>query len=110
MTIIKFYLDENVTDEIADGLRTRGIDVLTTAEAGNKGLMDNEQLSFAKEQSRVIITHDRDFLRLDSENVDHAGIAYCAKQSRTVKHMLRRLITIHRDFTAKDMANHIEFL
>ena len=32
--MIRFHLDENVSNAIADGLRQRGIDVTTTSEAG----------------------------------------------------------------------------
>ena len=110
MTPIKFYLDENVTAEIAAGLWTRAIDVLTTAEAENKGVTDTAQIVFALSQERVIITHDRDFLRLDSQGVTHAGIVYCAKQSRTVKQMLRRLVIIYAEIPAEEMLNHIEYI
>jgi predicted nuclease of predicted toxin-antitoxin system len=106
----RFYLDENVTNAIAAGLRTRRIDVLTTAEAGNIGASDRDQLAFAQSTGRILITHDRDFLRLTSQNVPHAGIVYCAPQSCTVKQMLSRLLEIHNTLTPEDMHNHIEFL
>jgi hypothetical protein len=38
---IRFYLDENITNEIAEGLRTLGIDVLTTSEAEKMGASDS---------------------------------------------------------------------
>ncbi len=107
---IQFYLDENVTNDIAEGLRTRAIEVLTTPEAGNMGLEDDKQLAFALAEKRVIITHDRDILRLSNQGISHAGIAYCAQKSRTVKEMLHRLMSIHRDLTAEEMANRVEFL
>lgn len=110
MTSLKFYLDENVANDVATGLRTRGINVLTTAEAGNKGIPDTEQLAFALSEIRVIVTHDRDFLRLSNQGMSHAGMAYCAKQSRTVKQMLQRLLAIYQAITAEEMMNYIEFI
>ncbi|MBW4675980.1 MAG: DUF5615 family PIN-like protein [Desmonostoc geniculatum HA4340-LM1] len=55
---IRFHLDENVSNAIAEGLRRRGIDVTTTLEAGLIGASDREQLHFALSQNRVIFTHD----------------------------------------------------
>src|SRR5664279_5449150 len=94
-TEIRFYLDENVSYQIARGLRTRGIDVLTTAEAGHIGWKDEEHLTFAFAEQRVIITQDRDYLRLDAQGKPHAGIAYYKPQTRTLKQILRGLILIY---------------
>ncbi|MEH2378056.1 MAG: DUF5615 family PIN-like protein [Nostoc sp.] len=58
---IRFHLDENVSNAIAEGLRRRGIDVTTTPEKRLIGISDGEQLYFAMSESRVIFTHD-DFL------------------------------------------------
>ncbi|MCC5666102.1 DUF5615 family PIN-like protein [Nostoc sp. CHAB 5784] len=59
---IRFYLDENVSNAIADGLRRRGIDVTTTSEKGLIAASDAEQVVFAMSQNQVIFTHDDDFL------------------------------------------------
>jgi uncharacterized protein DUF5615 len=48
---IKFYLDENVPAALSRGLRRRGVDVLTTLEAGRSGLPDDLQLAFALKES-----------------------------------------------------------
>jgi predicted nuclease of predicted toxin-antitoxin system len=62
---IRFHLDENVSNAIAESLRRRGIDVTTTPSAGLMGFSDEEQIAFALEQNRVIFTQDTDFLRLN---------------------------------------------
>jgi len=62
---IRFHLDENVSNSIADSLRRRGIDVTTTPEEGLISALDEEQLAFAISQKRVIFTQDADFLRLN---------------------------------------------
>jgi predicted nuclease of predicted toxin-antitoxin system len=61
---IKFHLDENVSNAVAEGLRRRGIDVTTTPEQTLMGASDPEQLAFALKQQRVIFTQDDDFLKL----------------------------------------------
>ncbi|HVU10396.1 MAG TPA: DUF5615 family PIN-like protein [Phototrophicaceae bacterium] len=83
MTSIRFYLDENVENQIAKGLRTRQIDVLTTAEADHIGWKDEQHLAFARAEKRVIVTQDSDFLKLHARGESHAGILYYKPQTRT---------------------------
>lgn len=47
MNYITLYMDEHVQVSLAVGLRLRGVNVLTTQEAGNYSLSDEEQLDFA---------------------------------------------------------------
>jgi len=69
---VKFYLDEHIPKGVVEGLRRRGIDVLTVQEAGRSGDSDERQLAFAKKEGRVLVTFDDDFLRLDASGVSHA--------------------------------------
>ncbi|WP_414549633.1 DUF5615 family PIN-like protein [Anabaena sp. CCY 0017] len=78
---IKFHLDENVSNAIANGLRKREIDVTTTSEQGLISVSDQVQLEFSFSQRRVIFTQDTDFLRLDQSNTNHLGIVYCPQQT-----------------------------
>jgi predicted nuclease of predicted toxin-antitoxin system len=74
---IKYHLDEHVSNAVAEGLRRRGVDVTTTAQARLISQSDDAQLAFATESDRVLVTHDDDFLRRHSRGEPHAGIAYC---------------------------------
>lgn len=60
---VRYFTDEHVAGAIASGLRKRGIDVLPVAEAGLLGADDEDFLAFAREEQRVIVTQDRDFLQ-----------------------------------------------
>ncbi len=64
MRQIKFYLDEHVHRAVSKGLQQRGIDVLTAQDAGRRGLSDDEQLAFALQDGRVLVTLDSDYVRL----------------------------------------------
>ena len=77
---IKFHLDENVSNAIAQGLRMRGVDVTTSPEFGLIGASDEEQLAHAFSQKRVIFTFDDDFLRLAATGIAHCGIIYARQQ------------------------------
>jgi predicted nuclease of predicted toxin-antitoxin system len=50
-------------------LRRRGIDVTTTPEAGLISATDEVQAAYALAECRVIITQDRDFLRLNIADI-----------------------------------------
>jgi predicted nuclease of predicted toxin-antitoxin system len=107
---IRFHTDENVGLVIAQGLRRRGVDVITTPEADLMGVSDEVQLAFAKTQGRVIFTQDTDFLRLHQAGVEHVGIVFCAQSSCSIGEIIRGLILIWELLEPLDMLNHVEFL
>jgi hypothetical protein len=43
---IRFYLDQHIPSAVAQGLRRRGVDILTTQEADRCGYSDLDQLVF----------------------------------------------------------------
>jgi predicted nuclease of predicted toxin-antitoxin system len=107
---IRFHLDEHVAAAIAGGLRARGVDVTTSADADLLGVDDRTQLAFARSENRVLVTHDADFLSIVSEGLGHAGICYCRQQSRSVRQMIEMLFLLHECFEAEDMQDRVEFL
>ena len=82
VTKAKLYLDEDVSEILAGKLRKLAWDVLTVSEAARRGKTDEDQLAFAAETSRVLITRNfEDFpdlhvVCLETETI-HAGIIVC---------------------------------
>jgi len=76
--LLRYYLDEHLPAAVALGLRARGIDVVSTAEAGRAAqeISDADQLAYATAQSWVLVTRDSDFIHLASTQLPHAGIIY----------------------------------
>ena len=109
MEQIKFYLDEHIHSAVAEGLRRRGVNVLTVQEAGNTGLSDREQLAIALSEERVMVTMDSDFLTLAVEGVSHAGIGY-ANPRRTIGELISALMLLYGVLTSGEMADHVEYL
>jgi len=107
---IRFHLDEHVPHAVAKALRRHGIDVTTTSEAGLRQADDLAHLEFANREGRILITHDADFLRHHAQGVNHAGIAYCKKGSRTVGQIIETLRLIYEIMTVEEMENSVEFL
>ena len=79
MAAIKVYLDEDVHRLIADALRLRGWEALTTVEADRQGSEDLEQNQFAAQNGYCILSYNiSDFSRLHYEIIKagnhHAGM------------------------------------
>jgi predicted nuclease of predicted toxin-antitoxin system len=107
---MRFHLDESVDHAIARGLSLRGVDVTTSTNAHLIGATDEEQLSFALQESRVLFTQDDDFLKLHADGVEHVGIAYCAPESCSIGHVVRRLCLMHDCMSEQEMTGRVEFL
>jgi predicted nuclease of predicted toxin-antitoxin system len=107
---VRFYLDQHLSHALAAGLRSRGIDVLTAADAGRCGQPDPDQLAFALAEGRVTVSFDPDYLALHAAGVAHAGIAWCAATKHPVGRLLNALVLIHAVLTADEMMNHVEYL
>jgi predicted nuclease of predicted toxin-antitoxin system len=107
---MRFHLDENVDHRVARALQRHGVDVTTAVSANLRTASDKEHLSFAKEENRVIVTHDDDFLRLASQTNDHNGIVYCHKTKYTVGDLVRRLILVFEVLNPEEMMGHVEYL
>ncbi len=75
-----------------------------------QGASDEDQLSFAREEGRVIVTNDRHFLKLHAAGVPHAGIAYCEQQKRSVGDLIRLLALLAECLPPEEMAGKVEFL
>jgi hypothetical protein len=110
---VRLYLDEDVDVALAAALRRRGVDALTTQEAGNVQQRDEEQPAFAAPIGRVFFTHNsRDFARLHCEMLrdgrTHAGIVLSDQLPLGV--LLRRLSRLSFELTQEEMANRLEFL
>ena len=113
MSQLFLYLDEHVQSALAEALRARGVDILTTQEAKNIGLHDVGQLAFAAENRRSLFSYDkRHFARIHYEWMSikrqHAGIIL--SDQLTIGLLLRRLMKLHFSLTTEDMINRLEYL
>lgn len=99
-----------MANAVAAGLRRRGIDVLTTTEAGLRGAPDAEIMAQSHAAGRVIVTSDPDFLELHGAGGEHAGIAYYQQRSRTIGQLVSALVLIYEVLEPGDMVSRVEFL
>jgi Domain of unknown function (DUF5615) len=87
--VIRFHLDECINHNVADGLAGRGIDVTTSTETGLTKSSDQSQFASAVSQGRVLVTCDRDFLRIAATNYEHPGIVYAHPIFATIGDIVR---------------------
>jgi len=80
---VRFYLDEDLSQQIAAIARTHNVDVVSSHECGRDGLPDEEQMKLAAADGRCMVTRNyadyamltRTFWELGSP---HAGVLLVA--------------------------------
>jgi hypothetical protein len=107
---MRFHLDEHVAHAIAAGLRRRGIDVTTTTDAVLLGAPDEDHISFAKRERRVVVTNDPDFLRSAAIDTTHFGIAFYPQGKRSFGDVIRHLSLMHYAMDEAQMRGRVEYL
>jgi hypothetical protein len=107
---LRLHLDENIDPRVATALRSRGIDLTTAAEAGLLHAVDEDHLTFAEAERRVILTHDADFLRLDAAGYHHYGIAYSHPERLSLGELIRRVVLLWEVYDPAEVEGRVEFL
>jgi len=113
MTPIALYLDEHIQISLAEALRSRGIDILTTQEAHNTGFQDSRQLAFATDTNRVLFSYNtRHFAHIHHQWMrirrSHAGMV--VSDQMPIGIVLRRLMKLYFSLGSEEMANRLEYL
>lgn len=110
---LTWYFDHHVKREIAEGLRRRGIDVLTAFEDGSSRSDDETLLQRATALGRVLFTQDSDFLELAGEwqatGREYAGIVFC-EQRTGIGQAVTDLELISQVLRTDEIRNRVEFI
>ncbi len=103
-----FYLDEDVTERLANVLIALGHDTTTAARLGNKGLKDPHQLLTATSLNRVFITYNAGDYKL----LHLAWHAWSTAWAVTPQPHHPGILIIHpaKNVTPRDVANAIHRL
>ena len=116
MSRIQLYVDEDAAEHaVVEGLRKRGVDVLTVVEAGMTSATDLEQFAFATAHERTIYTLNvSDFCQIHADSLaagnDHGGIIVIPRQRYSIGEKIRRLVALIDSVSAEEMRNRLEFL
>ena len=93
---------------VAVALRERGVECITTLEAGMLTSKDAALLAYCFAHQRVIVTRDVDFLALHQGGGPHAGIVFVPAKY-ALGPVIRFLLLIHEVLAAADLMNQVEF-
>ncbi len=102
---IRFYLDENLSPEIARQLARYGVDAI-------RGPLRDDDLSHLRRATalgRVLCTRDRDFVRLHSAGEEHAGVIKGQKH-HSIGDWVNYLRFVHSICESEDLRNSVEHL
>jgi predicted nuclease of predicted toxin-antitoxin system len=106
---IRYQFDEHIVGVVALALRRHGIEVTTAAEAGLLGSPDTDVLAHAHAHSRVVVTRDKDFLRLHASGQSHSGIVFFGKRIRTIGELIEVLVLVHEAVSPEEIQGRVEY-
>jgi predicted nuclease of predicted toxin-antitoxin system len=113
---IRLYLERHIKPQLAVDLRARGLDVVTTREAGMDTASDEDQLLFASQENSAVLTFNiRDFAPLHTEwtaaGRPHAGIIVSQQLgNRHYGVLLQRMLRLLNEMSAEKMRNNFVHL
>ena len=112
--MVALYMDVHVKQSITDGLRRRGVDVLTAQEDGRARFEDALLLDRAGMLNRLMFTQDDDFLaeanRRQSNGEYFAGVVYVHQLSLTIGQCINDLGTIALASNLEEYKNQVKYL
>lgn len=111
---VALYMDVHVRRAVTNGLRMRGVDVITAQEDGTALWPDDRLLDRAGELGRVLFSQDDDLLA-EAELRQRggrafSGVIYAHQLAITIGQCVRDLELIAKTAEPEDLANRVEFL
>ncbi len=107
-------MDVHVPAAIADGLRLRGIDVITCQTDGRIRATDEELLARATGLGRVFFTQDDDLLgiaaRWTAGGRDFTGVIYCHQLAAGIGKIVSDLELIAKVMSEQELNKRVVFL
>ena len=102
-------------EDFVQALKSRNVDVLTVADVGMLHKTDEEQLTWATENNRVIFSFNtRDFYRLHTllleQGLSHSGMILAPQQRYGIGELLRGVLRSINTKSAEEMVGQVEFL
>jgi hypothetical protein len=110
---VRLFVDEDVWLGLAAALREKGFDAIHVYEVARGSLSDREQMSFASQQQRAILTHNkRHYIPFVAEyywtDKVHYGVLVIAQFPPG--ELLRRTETFLQQHRADEIKNQLWFL
>lgn len=111
---VSLYMDHNVPLAITNGLRIRGVDVVTAYEDGRHRASDPELLDRATDLNRVLFSRDDDLVseavRRQRANVSFGGVIYAHQLRVPIGRVIDDLHLIATAADEADLVGIVQFL
>lgn len=111
---VGLYMDVHVQRAVTNGLRLRGVDLLTAQQDGTTRLADDQLLDRALVLGRALFSQDDDLLKeaaaRQRSGTEFAGVIYAHQQDITVSRTIEDLELIAKVFESEEMKNRVIFL
>lgn len=107
-------MDVHIRRSITEGLRLRGVEVLTAQEDGAARLPDSDLLDRARQRGRVLFSQDEDLLaeatRRQRTGTPFAGVVYAHQLRVNLGRCIQDLELIGKATGPADWQNWVEYL
>ena len=111
---LRLYMDVHVPAAITEGLRRRGVDVLTCQEDGTRRAGDEVVLTRSTEIGRVLVTQDEDFLRIcarwQSAGWEFNGLVFAPQEGASIGRYIEDLELLALCCEPAELASRIQHL
>jgi hypothetical protein len=111
---LALYFDEDISVDVVNNLRTRGFDVKCARDEAMLQQNDDEQLRYAVEQRRTIVTHNRVHFENQHQHwlettEKHYGIIVAKRRAKDAE-VVARLLQLLNTVTAEEMQNQLRYV
>jgi uncharacterized protein with PIN domain len=107
-------MDVHVRRAVTDGLRLRGVDVLTAQQDDASQIRDPELLNRATSLGRILFTQDEDLLReakrRQQTGENFGGLVYAHQLNITIGECIADLVLIAESSDQHQWTNRVMFL
>ena len=112
--MIAYYMDENMHSAITNGVRSKGVDVLTVQEDGFSGIADPQIFQRAVALKRVLVSFDRDMINVAMQyqaRFDHfEGLIFINLHKSSFGAFITELELISLTSHPAECSNQIQYL
>jgi hypothetical protein len=111
---LRYYMDVHVPAAITEGLRRRGIDVITSQEDGTRRSDDERLLQRASDLDRILVSQDEDLLaiasRWQASSLKFTGLVFAPQEGASLGRYIDDLELIGRCCEASEVASRVSYL
>ena len=92
---LRFLTDENISASLVFALREKGYSVFDIKEEGLFGTSDKEVLEKANSNNRIILTHDKDFIKLAERFITkNCSVIVIRYSDKSPENIIKRFIPL----------------